>query len=71
MASDKFSDIRTKITTYTSPSGSLLDLETAMQRYEDAINIANMPDYLREDAVREPIYSWKNPIGLVIEEKSH
>lgn len=46
-------------------------LEEALQQYEDYINLADMPDYLEYSVVGEPIYSWDNPIGLVVAEKSH
>ena len=46
-------------------------LEEALRQYEDCINLANMPDYSEGSTVGEPIYSWDNPIGLVVAEKSH
>ena len=46
-------------------------IEEAMRQYEDCINLANMPDYSEDSVVGEPIYSWDNPTGLVVAEKSH
>ena len=45
--------------------------EEALRQYEAYISLADLPDYLEDLAVGEPIYSWDNPIGLVMAEKSH
>ena len=40
-------------------------LEDAMRLYEDSVSLADIPDYLEEAIVGEPIYSWENPMDLV------
>ena len=46
-------------------------LEEALRQYEAYIRLADMPAYPEDLPDEEPIYSWDNPIGLVILEKPH
>lgn len=62
-------DARTQIK--PSEAEIMQALEDAMRLYEDSMSLADMPDYLEEATVGEPIYSWENPMGLVVAGKSH
>ena len=46
-------------------------LEKAAQQYEECIKLADLSDYPETSEVRQPRYSWDNPIGLVVTERSH
>ena len=60
-----------RVQTNPSEAEAMQLIEEALRQYEDCINLANMPDYLEDSVVGEPIYSWDNPTGLVVAEKSH
>ena len=46
-------------------------LQKASQEYEKCITLADLSDYPEVAEVSYPGYSWNNPIGLVLTEKSH
>ena len=46
-------------------------LEKAAQQYEECMKLADLSDYPETSEVRQPRYSWDNPIGLVVTERSH
>ena len=46
-------------------------LQKAAQDYEECMTLADFPDYQEVPEVNHPQYSWNNPIGLVVTERSH
>lgn len=43
-------------------------LEKAAHQYEEYIRLTEIPDFPDSPDVKQPKYSWDNPIGLVIKE---
>ena len=41
-------------------------LEKANLQYEEYVKLRDTPDFTDEETEPRPVYSWKNPIGLVI-----
>lgn len=46
-------------------------LEEALNRYEEAMELADLEDGLDADPTHPVDYSWDNPIGLVVREGRH
>ena len=46
-------------------------LQKAAQDYEECMTLADFPDYQEVPEANHPQYSWDNPIGLVVTERSH
>ena len=46
-------------------------LQEAAQQYEEYMRLADLYDYPEVPEVSHLRYSWDNPIGLVVMERSH
>ena len=49
----------------------LQTLQEAVQQHEEYMRLADLSDYTEVTEVFEPRYSWDNPIGLVVTERSY
>ena len=45
--------------------------QKAAQEYEECMTLADSSDYPEVAEVSHPRYSWDNPMGLVVTERSH
>ena len=41
-------------------------LEQANQQYDEYVRLTEIPDFAEQPEEPQPLYSWANPIGLVI-----
>ncbi len=41
-------------------------LEQANQQYDEYVRLTEIPDFTEQPETPQPLYSWANPIGIVI-----
>ena len=46
-------------------------LQEAEQQYEECMRIADLADITAQGEQSQPRYAWDNPIGLVVQGRSH